>query len=246
MNKAYKLIKGKYSPEQASAILKDEHGINISHETLYRRIWKDKKEKGSLYTYLRQSSKLRRKRHRSKDSRGQLANKRMIEERPTEIDDRSEFGHWEIDLIHGRGSNQCIMTLVERQTGFLIMGKLKNKSVKELNERLLKTIRKSNYSIKTITADNGTEFHGYKEIEKKTGIKFYFCNPYHSWERGTNENTNGLIRQYHAKNESMAQVRQVDCNKTSRELNLRPRKRYGFKRPIYLCEAILKNVALQG
>jgi transposase, IS30 family len=190
LKKSFKLLKEDYSPELISRLLRIEHNIQISHETIYKYIWKDKHNGGDLYKHLRQSSKVRWKRSKTNGQRGKLVNKPMIDDRPEHINNRTEFGHWEIDLVHGRGSKHCILTLVERSTGYLLIGKLKNKSVYQTNKRLLKMLRTTHYDVKTITADNGTEFHGYKDIQKKANLQFYFCHPYHSWERGTNENTN--------------------------------------------------------
>jgi IS30 family transposase len=103
---------------------------------------------------------------------------------------------WKIDTVHGRGSNHCIVTLFERKTGFVMTGKLSDKSTASLNKKTLRLIGRDPLSFKTITADNGTEFHQYQKIEARCRARFYFANPYHSWERGSNENVNGLIRQY--------------------------------------------------
>jgi len=226
-----KYLRKKWSPAQISGALYNEGVLSISHETIYQHIWLDRINGGNLYTHLRQSQKKRRKRYNAYDSRGVLAGKRHISERPPVIDNRSRIGDWEIDLVMGRGDRDCILTLIERKSGVTKIAKLKNKSKKQTNSKLLRLLKSIAGKVKTITADNGTEFHGYKEIEKKTGIKFYFCTPYHSWERGTNENTNGLIRQYLPKGESMASLTQRKCNKIAHELNTRPRERLDFKTP---------------
>ena len=220
-----------WSPEQVSCYLKRVKLLNISHETIYLYVWADREAGGDLYTRLRGALKQRRKRYGAYDSRGRLAGKRHISERPESIESRETFGHWEIDTVLGKGSRDCIVTLVERKTRYTIIGKLKARTVDQLNTRLLKIIKRHRKKIKTITADNGTEFHGYESIEKKTGVKFYFATPYHSWERGTNENTNGLIRQYLPKSKSMASVTQHQCNAIAAKLNSRPRKLLGFFTP---------------
>lgn len=224
------LLKLKWSPEQIARTLSQADIVRISHESIYRRIWADKKAGGDLYKHLRGSPKQRRKRYGAYDSRGRLAGKRHISERPAHIELRQEFGHWEIDTVAGSTSH-CILTLVERATGLTVIGKLKNHTTAETNRRLNKLIARAPEMFKTITADNGTEFHGYAKIEKKWGLKFYFCTPYHSWERGTNENTNGLIRQYLPKKTSMQNLTQERCDQIARQLNSRPRKRYGFNSP---------------
>ena len=225
------LLKQQWSPEQISGWLKDNHKKPISHETLYRYIWKDKAQGGTLWKYLRQSSKQRRKRYKAYDSRGRLAQKRHISQRPQSIESRKIKGHWEIDTVMGKGSKHCIVTLVERKSGYTLIGKLKDRTTQSLNQRVLSIINKQPNLFKTITADNGTEFHQYKVIEDKHPTKFYFTNPYHSWERGTNENTNGLIRQYLPKGMDMKNVTQHQCNAIAKSLNNRPRKRHDYKTP---------------
>lgn len=225
------LIELQWSPEQIARSLSQADIIRISHETIYRRIWADKKNGGELYKHLRGSPKQRRKRYGSYDSRGRLRSKKHISVRPEHVDTRKEFGHWEIDTVAGSNSH-CILTLVERATGLTLIGKLKDRTVASTNRRLNKLIARAPHMFRTITADNGTEFHGYAKIEKKWGINFYFCTPYHSWERGTNENTNGLIRQYLPKKTSMQNLTQQRCDQIARLLNSRPRKRYGFISPI--------------
>ena len=131
----------------------------------------------------------------------------------------------------GKGSKDCLVTLVERATGFLLMGKLPDRTTRSLNDMTVKLTRKSPLPVDTITADNGTEFHQYREIEKKTNTTFYFVPPHQSWERGSNENTNGLIKQYVPKGTSKAELTQTHCKAIQRRLNSRTRKRYDFKTP---------------
>lgn len=226
-----RFIKCQWSPEQISGRLKLEGNLEISHETIYRHIWRDKAAGGQLYINLRHGLKRRRKRYGSHDSRGRMAGKRCISERPECIERRESQGHWEIDTVMGKGSSDCIVTLVERATGYTRIGKLADRTTKSLNQRACYLIGKEPGSFETITADNGTEFHQFAEIERKTGVMFYFARPYHSWERGTNENTNGLIRQYLPKGTSMANLTQRECILIEIILNNRPRKRLGYKTP---------------
>ena len=205
--------------------------MRISHETIYRYVWKDKREGGHLYLLLRQACKRRRKRYGAHDSRGIMRGKRPIEERPKSAERRSRMGHFEVDTVLGRGSAHCIMTLVDRKTGYVIIRKLRRRTTSETNAQLLKVIRQQAVPFKTITADNGTEFHQYRQVEEATDVRFYFAKPYHSWERGTNENTNGLIRQYLPKATSMAHLTQFGCDAIAAELNNRPRKRLGYRTP---------------
>ncbi len=226
------LIRLDWSPEQVSGWLK-EHGIlSISHATIYRYVWYDFFYGGTLYRHLRQANKQRRKRHNSLDFRGIMSGKRHISERPKGAENKSRIGHWEIDTVIGsRNDTHCIVTLVERKTKYTLIGKLSCRTTKELNQMTIKLIKNQHRFVRTITADNGTEFHGFKEIEKCTDTEFYFANPYHSWERGLNENTNGLIRQYLPKGKSMAHITQKDCNRIAEKLNKRPRKILNYKTP---------------
>jgi len=228
-----KLLRQKLSPEQIVGHIRRFKLFDrrISHETIYQYIWRDKANGGDLWMHLRQSCKRRRKRYKAYDSRGRLANKRHISERPASIETRKYMGHWEIDTVHGRGSNHCIVTLLERKTGYVMIGKLTDKSTSSLNKKTISLMNRDPDNFKTITADNGTEFHQYKKIEERHNTKFYFANPYHSWERGSNEHVNGLIRQYLPKTESMKEVTQQQCDRIADKLNNRPRKRFDYKTP---------------
>ncbi len=218
-------------PGTGSAHLGGIGQLRISHETIYRHIWRDKHRGGGLHRHLRCAIKRRRKRYRSYDSRGRLAGKRMIQERPAVVEDRRELGHWEIDTVLGKGSRHCIVTIVERKSGYTLIGKLSSRTKEQTTAKAIELIRKHRMHFRTITADNGTEFHGYADIEAATGVLFYFANPHHSWERGTNENTNGLIRQYLPKNTSMRSVTQEQCDQIAKALNTRPRKRHEYRNP---------------
>jgi IS30 family transposase len=221
-----------WSPEQIAGRLRREGKLRISHETIYRYIWADKRRGGSLYTHLRGAQKRRRKRYGAYDSRGRLAGKRSITTRPPGAEHRSRVGHWEADTVLGAGqAGPCIFTMVERKTGYIAIGQLPIRRSTAVNARAAKLIRAQPRPVHTITADNGTEFHEYATLERATGTHFYFATPHHSWERGTNENTNGLLRQYLPKGESMAHLTQHDCNRLARHLNRRPRKRLGYRTP---------------
>jgi transposase, IS30 family len=166
------------------------------------------------------------------DSRGRLAGKRMIGERPPEVESRERVGHWEADTAAGAGSKDCVATLVERKTGLVLVGKLADRTAESLSRRAISLMRRPGARFETVTADNGTEFHGYQRIEARTAVVFYFARAYHSWERGSNENAHGLIRQYLPKGVSMAGLSQQQCNAIARKLNTRPRKRLGFRTPL--------------
>jgi IS30 family transposase len=225
------LLRQDWSPEQISGWLDKRGELAISHETIYRYVWRDRAEGGQLHRHLRGAAKKRRKRYGRYDSRGRLAGKRLLAERPASVEPRQVVGHWEIDTVMGVGNTHCVVTLVERATGVTLIGKLRERTAAEVNRRTIALIRKHPGKFLTITADNGTEFHSYREIERATGVKFYFATPHHAWERGTNENTNGLVRQYLPKRTSMARVSQWDCNRIAKKLNTRPRKRYDYDTP---------------
>src|SRR5829696_2868142 len=238
------LLRRQWSPEQVSGYLRREGRLLVSHETIYRHVWRDKQRGGALYTHLRGARKRRRKRYGGYDSRGRLAGKRLISERPAEVEARREVGHWEVDTVMGTGSKDCVATLVERKTGLVLIGKLADRTARGLGRRLTRLIRSAG-RVETVTADNGTEFHDYRRVERLTGAAFYFARPYHSWERGSNENANGLIRQYLPKGASMAGLSQQQCNAIARKLNTRPRKRLGFRTPLECFNESSVSVALQ-
>lgn len=224
-----------YSPDQISGRTRREGTLRISHESIYQYVLADKCAGGHLYLCLRQRTRRRRKRYGTIERRGRVAVKRHISERPEEANDRSVFGHWEIDTVHGSGRDS-VVTLAERAAGVTLIGKVRNLTAAVLNRRLLRVMKrfekKHGPSFLSFTADNGTEFHSFAEIERRAHLQVYFATPYHSWERGTNENTNGLIRQYLPKGLSLADLTQAQCNEIADRLNARPRKRYGYATPM--------------
>ncbi len=228
------LLREEWSPEQVSGHLRLKGELAISHETIYRHIWQDLRSGGTLHEHLRGARKSCRKRYGHYDSRGRLAGKRMIGERPAWVEERRRIGHWEIDTVMGQSpgeSSDCILTIVERKTGYVLIGKLRERTAEEANRATLQLLGRHPGRCQTITSDNGTEFHRYAEMEAASGVKFYFATPHHSWERGTNENTNGLIRQYLPKGQSMTGLTQQRCDAIAQHLNNRPRKRHGYKTP---------------
>ena len=174
-----------------------------------------------------------------------MAGKRHISERPPAVETRQQIGHWEIDTVIGTGSKACVVTLVERKSGIVLIGKLADRTTASLNRRVIRLISRHGGPSATITSDNGTEFHDYKRIEARTGTAFYFATPHQSWERGSNENANGLVRQYLPKGQSMAGLSQQQCNSIARKLNTRPRKRLGFRTPLEVYNESTVGVALQ-
>jgi len=229
------LLREQWSPEQVAGYLRRSGELSISHETIYRHIWRDKKRGGGLHVHLRGARKNCRKRYGRYDSRGRLAGKRLISQRPASVEKRNRIGDWEIDTMMGQSlgeSSHCILTLVERKSGYVLIGKLRTRTAEEATRATVELMIGHREKFRTITADNGTEFHSYEVIEAVTGVKFYFATPHHSWERGTCENTNGLIRQYLPKGKSMVRLTQAHCDAISKHLNNRPRKRHDYKTPL--------------
>jgi IS30 family transposase len=224
------LLEQHWSPEQIVGRRRREGIPVMSHETIYLHIWKDKENGGSLWRRLRGAPKQRRKRYGRNDSRGRLAGKRMIGERPAIVSRRHRFGDWELDTVHGRGK-PCVVTAVERKSGIVRVGPLPRATVEHTNARTIELLSDEPHRVRTLTSDNGAEFHGYKEIERQLGAIVYFATPHHAWERGTNENTNGLLRQYLPKGTYLGALTQRHCNDIAAKLNHRPRRRLGYRTP---------------
>lgn len=237
-----KCIKEQHSPEQISGRIFQDIGCSISIETIYQFIYRDKAQGGTLYRNLRwQNRKRKRRLHGRKKHRvyGTTARK-SIHDRDAVIETKSRFGDLEIDTIIGKNHKQAILTIVDRKTKYLWIQKLifkRSDNVAKASNKILASVAKY---IHTITADNGSEFAAYEEIENKLGINFYFCDPYSSWQRGLNEHTNGLIRQYLPKKTDFTKVDYKTIKMIQNRLNNRPRKALGFKTPR---EALLEEVA---
>lgn len=238
-------IRRRLSPEQIVGEFSEQGKEVPSHETIYRRVRSDKRRGGRLYRFMRIMSKIGRKRYRSRPARGILHGKKHISERPVCVDLRLRIGDWEGDTVMGKDTKHCLLTLVERKTGFTLIRKLEDRTAAAVTEAALTLIGNPEHIFKTITFDNGTEFHDYKKLEKD-GLLCYFATPYHSWERGTNENTNGLIRQYLPKGMCLAHISQAHCDWIANELNQRPRKRLKFKTPASIYSQPERGVALGG
>jgi IS30 family transposase len=224
------LLQLRWSPAEIVGYYRLERLPVMSHETIYLWIWRDKAEGGSLWSHLRGARKRRRKRYGRNDSRGRLAGKRPIQDRPAIVQRRGRFGDWEMDTVHGKGT-PCIVTAVERKSGFVRIGPLPRATVEHTNARLIELLAHEPHKVRTITSDNGVEFHGYKDIERQLDTTIYFATPHHAWERGTNENTNGLIRQYLPKGIPLGHLTQAHCDEIAADLNHRPRRRLGFRTP---------------
>ena len=225
------LLRQQWSPQQISCVFAMMDKFTISAPTIYRYVRRDRRKGGNLYQELRILPKRRRKRYRSVDNRGKLKGKRPINERPEGALNRSEFGHWEGDTVMGSNKFECVVTLVDRMTGLARVGKVLHRTAAQVNAAIGRIISAEPHLFKTITFDNGTEFHSYKKLEKRFGITCYFAAPHHPWERGTNENFNGLLRQYLPKGVSMDYLGDTKINRICERLNSRPRKRLAYKSP---------------
>jgi IS30 family transposase len=221
------------SPEQIAGYLRRQRQFCISHETIYRYVRADREAAGTLYLHLRQGHRRRRAWYgRRRSGRPPDLGKRPITARPPIVDARTQIGHWEMDTILGATQTEpCVLSLVERATGYVLLGLLRERTVEEVNARVIQLLRAQPRPVLTITADNGSEFHGFKTIEAVTGARIYFATPHHAWERGTNENTNGLVRQYLRKGQSLMDLTQQRCNAIAQALNARPRKRLDYDTP---------------
>jgi transposase, IS30 family len=221
----------KWSPEQVSGWLLEERGERLSHERIYQHIWADKESGGQLYTHLRRQGKKYQKRCNGKRSRGQIRNRIGIEERPDIVDTKSRIGDWEIDTVIGKRHSGALVTIIERATQFTLVANVANKSAEAVTEATIELLKPHAGALHIITADNGKEFAYHEQLTKALGAAVYFARPYHSWERGLNENTNGLLRQYWPKRTDFKQVTDDEVMAVMTQLNQRPRKTLGFKTP---------------
>ena len=220
-----------WSPEQISGWLLDDQELLLSHETIYLHVWTDKKAGGELYKHLRRQGKKYDKRRNGKSTRGQIKNRVSIDDRPEVVDDKSRIGDWEIDTVIGKGHSGALVTIVERVTNFTVSAQVNSKSAADVTEATITLLRPFKDVVHTITADNGKEFAYHEKIGKALSAKIYFAHPYSSWERGLNENTNGLLRQYFPKGTNLKNVTQLEVRRAVNRLNSRPRKGLEFKTP---------------
>jgi IS30 family transposase len=225
-------LKEYWSPEQISGRTRKDLEIYISPLTIYRWIYRNHAEGGEFYRYLRQNHRHRRKRRRGKDRRGQMPDRRMIDKRPKVVDERQRIGDWEGDTVEGRKGSGFIATHVERKTRYTVAIKVADKSAETVTRATIAAMKKlPPEKIKTMTFDNGKEFAGFKELEYELEMRSYFARPYHSWERGTNENTNGLLRQFFPKGMDFSTLVQLDVDRALERLNNRPRKCLNYRTP---------------
>ena len=220
-----------HSPEQIYGYAKRNKINCVSHETIYKYIWTDKKAGGNLHGYLRNQGKRYRKRGACKDTRGLIPNRIPIDKRPGIVESKTRFGDLEIDTIIGKNHKGAIVTINDRTIGLLRMKKVSSKEAKHVRDATLDLLEELKPMIHTITSDNGKEFALHQEIASSLDIDFYFAKPYHSWQRGANENLNGLIRQYIPKKTNFDDVTDKYIKEIEEKLNNRPRKRFGYKNP---------------
>lgn len=239
-----KLIKQDWSPEQISNWLELNKKISISHERIYQYILHDKSCGGKLYTHLR-CQKQRKKRYGTYSRRGHIPNKVSIDQRPVIVDKKSRIGDWEVDTIVGKQHKQAIVSLTERKTKLALISKVERKTAHLVSDAIIHLLRSVQDRVKTITSDNGREFARHEQLAKELNTQFYFAHPYASWERGLNENTNGLIRQYFPKQMDFRSITDSMLQEVMDKLNNRPRKTLGYQSPNQLFFGLKPNVALK-
>ena len=228
-----------WSPEQIASQLP------ISHETVYQHVYADKAQGGTLWKHLR-CQKQKRKRYASgRDRRGQIPNRRPLSERPLHIEARRQVGHWECDTVIGASHKGAVVTMVERKSGYAVMAKVEKKTSELVSSAIVDKLQPLAARVKTLTFDNGKEFAGHAHIDQQLQSTAYFARPFASWERGSNENLNGLLRQYVPKKRAMSTVSDEEIRMIQNRLNNRPRKRLGFKTPAEVFHQSLKRVALR-
>ena len=224
------LLYKEWSPEQISGWMKKNMAVTVSHEWIYQYVLKDKLAGGSLYLHLR-CKKKRKKRYGSNDRRGNLKNRISIDERPAVVDTRNRLGDWEADTIIGKAHKQAIVSMTERKSGLALIYKVDRRTKGNTEKAMKRLLSPVSDQVYTITSDNGKEFANHEQIAKRLKCDFYFAHPYSSYERGTNENTNGLIRQYFPKNRDFRTITDKEIIHAMKRLNNRPRKRLGYKTP---------------
>ena len=235
------LIKGDLSPEQIVGRCKKLGRTTVSHETIYQHVWDDKKKGGELYSHLRRRGRKNKKRGSKRAGRGFIPNRIGIEQRPEVVDDKTRFGDLEIDTIIGKDHQGAIVTINSRASGMLKMKKVKNRTAEEVSKATEELLKDWVPYINTITADNGKEFAMHQRIAENLNVEFYFANPYHTWERGANENLNGLIRQYFPKKTDFETITNRRIQEIEDRLNNRPRKRLNFETPSERMDKLLFN-----
>lgn len=233
-----------YSPEQIVGYATRMGKACVSAERIYQFIWKDKKNGGLLYKHLRTKGKKYKKRGSLKDKRGQIVGRIDITQRPEIVNKKQRFGDLEIDLVIGANHKGALLTINDRATGMLKMKYIENKEAKVIEENTIELLEEWAPFIHTITSDNGKEFANHREIAQELTIDYFFAKPYHSWERGANENLNGLVRQYFPKKTNFDLIQQSQVKRAQEILNNRPRKRYKYLTPNEVFVSAINNKGL--
>jgi len=226
-----KLRQERWSPEQISGWLATEHDVSLSHERIYRMIWQDKRDGGELWRCLRRRGKRYNKRSGQNAGRGLIPNRIDISERPAIVERKTRLGDWEGDTVVSAGHKGGLLTHVERKSMLTKIAKLSRSTAKATHRATVRHLNPLRRFVATITYDNGKEFAGHQQTAKALHADVYFATPYHAWERGLNENTNGLIRDFFPKGTDFSTVSYAEVAKVERLLNSRPRKSLGFRSP---------------
>src|SRR5271167_798315 len=226
-----KLTQEQWSPEQISGRLAREGVATISHESIYRHVWNDKKDGGNLYLHLRHSGKKYNKRKGRNSGRGLIPNRVDIDARPAIVATKSRIGDWEGDTIIGARHRGAILSHVERKSKYTKLVSLPDKTANAVVQASAGVLGPLAHRIETITYDNGKEFAAHVEIAASLQANCYFAKPYHAWERGLNEHTNGLVRQYFPKGSDLSTLTNAEVETVEDKLNSRPRKILGYKTP---------------
>jgi len=226
-----KLRQDQWSPEQISGWLKRQGRAFVSCERIYRHIWKDKSNGGDLWRHLRHSGKKYNRRKGKTSGRGLIPGRVDIAERPAIAAENRRIGDWEGDAIIGRSLKGAILTHVDRTSKYTKLAILPDRSAASVQKACDASLLPIAHKIETITYDNGKEFAGHAQIAARLGAQIYFAKPYHAWERGLNEHTNGLVRQYFPKGSDFSTLTPADVQRVEDKLNARPRKILGYKTP---------------
>jgi IS30 family transposase len=250
--KTWELVESKlkeaWSPQQISGYLLVNKQSGVSHESIYQRIYADKRKGGTLHLTLR-CQKARKKRHTGRERRGSIPNQVSIDLRPAIVAERARFGDWEADLVIGAGQKQALVTINERISRYSLIAHVPFKTAALVSEAMIAMLKPYTMCVHTLTADNGREFAEHERIASTLDADFYFAHPYSSWERGANENMNGLIRQFFPKKMAFNLITSKEIEMAMHRLNHRPRKCLGYRTPheVFMEQLQLHNpsVALQ-
>lgn len=225
-----RLLRRDWSPEQIGGRLHREHGVSVSHEWIYQHVYHDKRAGGRLFRHLR-CQKKRRKRYGTYSRRGRIPNQVSIDQRPAAVNHRKRVGDWEGDTVIGRGHKGALVTLVERKARFTLIQSVPQKTAEHVRRAVRQQLNRHRSRVHSITYDNGREFADHEGMADDLDTAIYFAHPYASWERGANENTNGLIRQYLPKHRRLDNVSDSQIQRIVNWLNNRPRKVLGYRTP---------------